>query len=298
MNSCRLEVHEHEKLVVGGSCRAPWGERFAFSHEHWDILARYAERTQSPSLHIGHKSIKFTHHVGYLRIGPVHVEVLPKLRRSGEGNWRGLLMHMLREVLGVRLAVHQATPLRSRAGDLYSVLVARYLDLVRGLLREGLTRAYREVEGNETCMRGRLLLARHLRVNAIHRERLYLSYPVFDADTLPNRMLQQALAQVVQTSGEEGHRTAAEALLGIFPVVGSQQVRPADFDRLRTDRSTARYTEALELARLILSAERPDLRWGGGPVLSLMFDMNALFEAYVLRQVRRLPGSRRPNAKG
>lgn len=103
-------------------------------------------------------------------------------------------------------------------------------------------------------------------------------------------MLHQALRRVSAATADDGQRDRTEALLAAFPEVGSQPVTVADFDRMRLDRRTLRYEEALELARLLLFAERPDLRWGGAPVLSLLFDMNALFEAYVLRQLRRVPG--------
>lgn len=285
-----LVVHEHQRLVVGGSTRLRRADDAEIERWHWEALAAYTERSGTTAFRIGHDTITVGHHVGYLQVGTLRMEVLPKLKRARDGNWRALLVHMLREVLGLRLVVHQASPLRSRPGSLLSALVDRYLDLVEGLLREGLVRAYREVEGNESCLRGRLVVDRHVRENAAHKERLYVAYPVFDADVLLNRILHQALAKVRVATADDGQRDRTEALLAAFPEVGTQPVVRADFDRIQLDRRTLRYAEALELARLLLLSERPDLRWGGAPVLSLLFDMNLLFEAYVLRQLRRVPG--------
>jgi len=122
----------------------------------------------------------------------------------------------------------------------------------------------------------------------VHRERLAVAYPVFDADTLANRALHQALHRVRATTSDDTRRASTNALLGAFPEVGAQRVRPEDFARLQTSRRAESYAEALELARLLLAVERPDLHWGGAPVISLLFDMNALFEGYVLRQLRRI----------
>ena len=292
MRSVTLVVHELQRLVVGRPCRAAGAREIIFDKGHWEALARYAERTASPAFRIGHRSITVGHHVGYLRIGHLRVEVLPKLSRTGEEDWRGLLLHMLREVLKLRISVQQSSPLSSRAGALYSVLVGHFLQLVEHLLREGLIRRYRQVEGNESCLRGRLVVHQHVRKNAAHRERLYVSYPVFDADTLHNRILYQGLRHVLESAPDASQRTLAASLAGMFPKVSAYRVRRGDFDRLRLDRQTHRYAESLELARLLLLSERPDLRWGGQPVLSLLFDMNVLFESYVLRQLQRLPGVR------
>jgi len=285
-----LVVHEHQRLVVPSKGHPPSPWEVEIDEAQWEALARYAEHARTPPFRVGHRSITLGHHVGYLQIGKLRLEVLPKLRRAGEGNWRGLLLHMLREVLGLRITVQQASPLGSHAGSVFDVLVEHFLHLVDALLREGLACAYREVEGNETCLRGRLVVDRHLRVNVGHDERLYVAYPVFDADTLPNRILHRALVRVRQSTPDDALRCSAEALLGAFPDTMPGRVRRADFGRLVLDRRTLRYAEALELARLLLFDERPDLRWGGAPVVSLLFDMNALFEAYVLHQIRRLPG--------
>lgn len=284
-----IVAHEHQRLVVARSGQAVRSGETPIDESQWELLARYAEGTGAQAFRVGHRSIHLGHYVGYLQIGRLRLEILPKLGRSAAEDWRALLVHMLREVLGVRIAVHSAASVRSRSGTLYDVLVDRFLALVTGLLREGLTREYREQEGNETCMRGRLVVDRHVRTNAAHRERLYVAYSTFDADTLPNRILLRALEFVLTTTPNATLRSTADGLVSDFPEVGRGPVKASDFARLRLDRRTLRYGEAIELARLLLLGERPDLRWSGTPVLALLFDMNVLFEAYVLRQLRRLP---------
>jgi len=287
-----LVVHEHQRLVVPHRGRGLRSGDQPIDQQQWEALAAYADRAGQAAFRIGHRKVTVGHHVGFLQVGTLRLEVLPKLQKSMDADWRALLPHMLREVLGVRITAQENSPLLSRPGAIYRVLLTRFLSEVDRLVREGLARAYREVESNERCMRGRLLVGRHLRLNAAHRERLYVAYPVFDADTVLNRIVHQGLLRVLETAPDEVLRSRAEALLGSFPEVSDARVRRADFERVRLSRSTTRYREALELARLILLSERPDLRWGGAPVVSLLFDMNALFEAYVLRQLRRVPGVR------
>jgi len=283
-----MVVYEHQRLKIGQPVGGPGQTDRVFEQRHWDALASYTGRTGSRAFGIGHRTITVGHHVGYLQVGTLRMELLPKLRSADDWHWRALLLHMLREVLDVRITAQPTSPLHARAGSLYHVLVDRFLRLVEGLMREGLQRAYWEEEDNGTCMRGRLLLTRHLRENVVHRERLAVAYPVFDADTLANRALHQALLRVRATTSDDTRRTTTNALLGAFPEVGAQRVRPEDFARLQTSQRAESYAEALELARLLLAAERPDLHWGGAPVISLLFDMNALFEGYVLRQLRRI----------
>ena len=292
MGSARFVVYEHQRLVVGEAYETRRGA-VVFTEAHFEALARYQERTGTAALRLGHRSIRLAHHVGYLRVGSVTLEIYPKLgAHRPDEDWRSLLFHMLRVVAGVRLTAHDHAPLSSRAGDLYELLVGRFLDEVHVLLREGLARSYREVEENSSTFRGRLLVGAHARANAAHQERVFVAYEVQDADHLPNRILWRALERVRRTTSSSDLLHRADAAAVDFPEVTDTPIRPSDWGRLHFDRRTERYREAIGLARMILLDERPDLRWGDQEVVALLFDMNALFEAYLEAAMRGLPGVR------
>ena len=64
------------------------------------------------------------------------------------------------------------------------------------------------------------------------------------------------------------------------------RIRPEDFDWLGLDNKSRGYELPLRLARLILSRQNPDLASGGSRVFSLLFDMNALWEAAIFARLR------------
>ncbi len=69
-----------------------------------------------------------------------------------------------------------------------------------------------------------------------------------------------------------------------------------DFDAARFDRKTEDYRRAIDLARLILEKDNPDLASGRSRVFSVLFDMNDLWEKAILGRLRReakgRPGTR------
>lgn len=292
MRSVCLRVYEHDRLVVGRPLTTSEGEA-VFTEAHFDALARYCDRQKVPPFRLGHRTIIIGHHVGYLRVGPVTLEIYPKLGSSRpDANWRMLLLDMLRVVKGVRLRPHELAALSAWTGSLYDVLVRRFLDVAQDLMRLGLARSYREIEENGNALRGRLLISQHLRHNHSRQDRLFVAYEVHDADMLANRILRQALERVRRTVASGTLRQDAEALLTALPEeVGETPIRPSDWAQaLRLDRRTERYREALELARMILADERPDLRWGDRETVALLFDMNTLFEGYLVHALRGVPG--------
>lgn len=294
MRSIRVVTYEHEQLVVGCPVNLQGGGQTEFTEAHFEVLARYCGRQEAPPFRLGHRTIIIGHHVGYLRVGPVTLQIYPKLRRQQDADWRGLLLEMLRVIKGVRLRAQELAGLDARNGDLYEVLVRRFVDATQALLREGLARSYREIEDNGNAFRGRLLVTQHLRHNHVRQERLYVAYEVHDADNLHNRILRRALERVKRTTTSATLRLDAEATATAFPdEVAETAILPGEWSTaLNLDRRTERYREALELARMILSDERPDLRWGERETVALLFDMNALFERYVEEALRGLPGVR------
>ena len=72
-----------------------------------------------------------------------------------------------------------------------------------------------------------------------------------------------------------------------YPLVDSKNITAKHFDAIRLDRKTASYNYALELARLIILHYSPDITSGKERMLSLLFDMNQLWEEYILKQLKK-----------
>ena len=79
----------------------------------------------------------------------------------------------------------------------------------------------------------------------------------------------------------------AAALELAFENVSDVRIAAETFDRLKLDRNTQRYYRALQLARLIILNYAPDLSGGANNVVAILFDMNELFERFILVSLHR-----------
>ncbi len=281
MSASNLSVFEHQTIHVGRE----------LSVSQFDALVRLNDRSDDRLFDVGHRRITFRHFVGYLQVGDLGIEVLPKAdrgARAGEVNtWHGFLLEMLRAATGLRLRAASPASQQLLRATLLDVLAFEFAGEVTALARAGLAKSYRSNDANESTFRGKLLVAEHIRTNLGRADRTYSRFTVFDAETTLNRLLLTTLEELSSVTLSARVRDAVRRAKAAMPPLAVVTEVRGLFERVRLGRSTTRYTNALLLARMILEQQMPRLRKGETAVFSLMFDMNILWERYVVAVMRR-----------
>jgi len=283
MSPKTLRVYEHGSLLV-----AP-GQ---LTQTQLDALARFNDTHHQRYFRLGHRRLIATSFVGYVQVGKLGVEILPKLDRdtsgtSGSARWQSFLLEMLRVSLGLTLHSPTGAALALGRPTLLDLVALRFVTEVERLLHEGLAKGYREVESNGTTFRGRLLAGPHTRANFARADRFYVRHASFERDVLINRVLAAALDILSHQVLSVAVRVRVCAAAATFPELSGGVVSAEDCARLSLTRSTLRYREALTLARMILQHRAPDLRGGAHEVFAVLFDMNVLWESYTGWLLRR-----------
>jgi 5-methylcytosine-specific restriction enzyme subunit McrC len=276
-----ISVFEHSTLKVGPP---PAGS--ALSQSEFEALARFNDERERRFFSLGHHSITFRQYVGYLQVGSLGIEVLPKPDKRAaltdeSLQWRDMLLEMLRVGLGLDLLLSGHSNQSLERPSLIELVVAHLLLKVEQLVREGLAKGYREEEGNGPTFRGRIVFAEQVRQNHSRADRCYVRYQVYDRDSGVNRLLRAALQVAARAPVSAPLRARTLALLPSFDTARHVAAKPELFDRIVFTRSTERYRGALVLARMLVEGLSPALTAGKVPVFSLLFDMNMLWERYI-----------------
>ena len=292
-----MRVLEHSTLTIGDT-QGAGDAQAVFTHAHWDQLLRYHDTGAGRRYYdIRHRGIRFRHYVGVLQVGGLTIEVLPKADAvpgaatpPGEDfdRWRRLLLRMLAEAGLLPVDTFQTALLHERENSLLDLYLGLFLTEAETLLRRGLVKRYRQREGQVKALRGTLLFGQHLARNVVHQERFYTRHQTYDHDHLPHRLLRQALALLPTLTPHAGLRGRAACALLAWPELPAVRPTPATFARLRYDRKTTPYRPALRIARLLLLRLSPDLHSGPQDLVALFFNMNHIWEAYLLRTIQRL----------
>lgn len=234
-------------------------------------------------------ALQVTNYVGVISApGDVQIEVLPKTgrRQDTPTEARGVLLEMLsclREFRHVRTSTAQ---LLTRRMPLWEVFLAEFLEAVTRVAKRGLRGEYETLEQNLTTLRGKLLIADHVRLNRVRRDRFFVRHDEFSRNRPENRLIHSALRVAVSQTRSTGTQRLGRELEFVFAEVPTTTSPALDLQRVRLERGMDHYVPAIAWAKLLLSRDSPLTGQGSNAAPSLLFPMELVFEAFVAKHLR------------
>jgi 5-methylcytosine-specific restriction enzyme subunit McrC len=274
-----ISVFEHQRLYVGEQ---------GFKQTHLDALLKLNEYHEGNYFEPIAKGIKFNQYVGVIQVDGLTIEINPKADKDDDDyQWKGVLLKMLQACGKIKAKSAGAAHVKRQHLNLLEVYFELYLLEVESLVRKGLIKQYRRQTKNTKALKGKLEFAGHIRNNMVHKERFYTTHQVYDSNHLLHQVLSKALNIVDQfTTGSRLHDLSKRVSLN-FPEVANKNISEQQLNSVQLNRKSSGYSYALELARLIILNYSPDISSGKEKMLSLLFDMNELWEEYILKQLQK-----------
>jgi 5-methylcytosine-specific restriction enzyme subunit McrC len=278
-----ISVFEHQSLRIGDN---------GFNRIHLDALLKLNEYHEGVYFEAIAKGIKFNQYVGVIQVDGLTIEINPKADKDDtEENWKGVLLKMLQACGKLKASSTGPAHVRRQHLNLLEVYFELYLHEVDSIIRRGLLKKYRKETKNTKALKGKLEFAGNIRHNLVHKERFYTTHQVYDTNHLLHQILYKALDIVDHFSRGTRLNDFSKRVLLHFPIVENKIITTQQLENIKLDRKSNGYQDALELARLIILNYSPDISSGKEKMLSLLFDMNQLWEEFVLKQVRNACGS-------
>jgi 5-methylcytosine-specific restriction enzyme subunit McrC len=275
-----ITVFEHEIL------RAEEGSYFD-SNKLKELQLFYGTKGV-PFFNLIHNGIKFCEYVGVLQVGKTTIEVLPKAdKKHDERIWRKMLIGMLRTVGVFDIHAPSSSILKLKPNSILDLYFEFFIDEVEFLLHSGLIKQYRKTEGNTYSLKGSLQFGKHIQQNHVHQERFYVRSTTFDHEHKLHFILYKTIRLISVLNTNHVLQSRIGALLLFFPEMLDIKVTDETFCTITYNRKTIAYQRAIEIARLLLLHYHPDVSRGQNDVLALMFDMNKLWEKFVLASIRK-----------
>lgn len=276
-----IQVFEYQKLRYDDSG--------IFRKHHFDAMVKFNELQQNKYFTIIHKGIRFGNYVGVIQIGGLTIEILPKADNNENADknlWQNILLNMLKVCKHIQVESISETQLKKRYHSILDVYFELYLNEVERLVKKGMIKKYRKNQSNQNALKGKLLFAQNIQQNLVHKERFYCEHQVYDKNHLLHQILYKGLL-VLKTFVNDSLKDKFNRLLFEFQDFENINIQKKHFDKIIIDRKNHDYQKAIDIAKIIILNYSPSLNYGNENLLTLLFDMNALWEEYIFRILQK-----------
>ena len=276
-----IQVFEHQKLKYDDS-----GD---FQECHFDAMVKFNDLHQNKYFTIGHNGIVFKNYVGVVQVGGLTIEILPKADKKADADknlWQSVLLNMLKVCRRIRVESVSETQLKKRHHSILDVYFEMYLAEIERLVNKGLIKRYQKNQSNQNALKGKLLFAKNIQQNLVHRERFYCEHQVYDRNHLLHQILYKGL-RILKTFVNDALKDRLNRLLFEFQEIDNIEISEKHFRKIVFDRKNSDYQKAFDIAKIIILNYSPSLNYGSKNLLTLLFDMNALWEEYIFRILQK-----------
>lgn len=228
------------------------------------------------------------------------LEILPKIHDNDNSNneeavenSKKILLTMLKTLKNHPFKNINIANLKSLNLPLLEVFISMFLDEVSKLIKIGIKSDYIELEDNLKFLKGKLKISEQIRKNIVHKERFYVCYQEFSVDRTENRLIKSTLEFLYRRSKSSKNQRLIREYLFVFDEISSSSDINSDFNRLKLNRQTKHYEQALLWSKIFLQNKSFSPYGGSDVAFALLFDMNKLFESYVGNFIKKkLPDTR------
>lgn len=285
----RIQVFEHSSLTIG--------ER-GFEQLHFTALSKLNALHDYQYFDLKHNGVVFKQFVGVIQADNLTIEILPKIDRyesedqENKTKWQKVLIEMLKVTRKLKIQQVGQGNVSRQSIHLLDIYFEWFLNEVQLLIHQGLIKQYYKQTGNVKALKGKLEFAGHIQRNLVHKERFFTTHQVYEKDHLIHQILGQSLDIVAHLSKGSYLYGKCKTVQLNFPEVKSIKATENTFSKIVKSRKTAPYETALEIARLIILNYAPNISSGSEKMLALLFDMNNLWEEYILTRLKHTVNNR------
>lgn len=232
--------------------------------------------------------------VGVLAAQGCTLEILPKIDVTPDADperekaaIRKRLVHMLAVALDLKIESGRIAELDWQRETLLEILIRIFCDKLTEAVRRGMPRRYIGQEEDLTALRGTLDLPRQFTRHAANPGRVACRFDELSEDIALNHIMKAAVGHLSRMSRSAANLQRLRELAFVYADITELPTSALNWGQVVIDRTNRAWQELFRMAQLFLRNRHQTTSSGSGQGTALLFEMNALFEAYVGRLVTR-----------
>ena len=263
-------------------------------------LQGYLEKLKKESLQnvftFTSKGIKAKNYVGILKYKNYQFEILPKLIDKNkitkeDDKERKIilknLLYMLSLTRKLDIKESEIAKISKSKNPFLEILIKIYATSLFECLKRFIPKNYVTEEDNLTVLKGKLLFSKHIIKNSVNQAKFYCQYDEFSENNLLNQLFYYVSRLLYFVSNDNENKRILKFITDFFCDIDFKKINIYKITNLKLTKNQTAFQKPFDLAKMFLENSLIDMNQHKIKTISLLWDMNKLFEEFVFEFIRR-----------
>ena len=261
-------------------------------------LEKFLERNHlSSALKITPSGIKARHYVGVIKYKNFQLQILPKLIAENEANKDKEkeqilknLVFMLSYTRKLDIKTADSVNLSKTQNPFLEVLIREFALSLFDALKRLTPKNYIREEDNLNYLKGKIKFSENIRFNCVNKAKFYCEYDEFSENNILNQLFLYVATCLYEISKNSENKRVLKLITDYFSDIKTRKFDKYDCNKIRLTRNQKLFEKPFNLAKMFVENSSVDLSKNRIENISLVWDMNKLFEEFIYQIIRTMNG--------
>ena len=254
-------------------------------------LEKYIKKNNlSNALKITPSGINANYHVGVIKYKKFQLQILPKLINQEEDNDNQILKNlvfMLSYTKKLEIKTTNNALLDSDRNPFLEILIKEFAVSLFDALKRLSPKNYVREEDNLNYLKGKIVFSENIRYNNVNQSKFYCQYDDFSENNTLNQLFLFVSDCLYQISSNRENKRILKLIINYFADVQKVRFDRFSCEKIQLTRNQVLFKKPFNLAKMFIEHSSIDLSKNSFENISLIWDMNKLFEEFIFEVLRK-----------
>lgn len=250
------------------------------------------------ALKVTRHGIKTKSWVGVIKYKNLHIEILPKLISKDVNNdgeiletERSLilknLIYMLSYTKNLDIKINDNAKLSTEKNPFIEILIREFATSLFESLKRFAPKRYVREEENLNYLKGKIKFSENIRYNCTNQAKFYCEYDEFSENNLLNQLFLFVSTCLYNISNNSYNKKTLKFIINYYSDISFVRFDKFKVSKIKLTRNQELFKKTFKLAKMFVEQTSVDLSKNKFENITLVWDMNKLFEEFVYEILKR-----------
>lgn len=264
-----------------------------------DKLQAYLKcRNLDSALKVTRHGIKTKSWVGIIKYKNLHLEILPKLISADANNDGEIseaersiilknLIYMLSYTKNLDIKTNDNAKLATEKNPFIEILIREFANSLFESLKRLTPKRYIREEENLNYLKGKIKFSENIRYNCTNQAKFYCEYDEFSENNLLNQLFLFVSTCLYNISNNSYNKKILKFIINYYSDIDFVRFDKFKVRKIKLTRNQELFKKPFNLAKMFIEQTSVDLSKNKFENITLVWDMNKLFEEFVFELMKR-----------